>query len=88
MTNLLVQKDLGEKRANLIKALQKYDLYVKPTKIFKGQLLCKLSVESSNERTNEDGIYQDQIPFENEIYYIPFNIDQWYYEMKYYLTHG
>jgi hypothetical protein len=35
--NLLVQKDLGEKRANWIMALQEYDLEIKPTNIVKGQ---------------------------------------------------
>jgi hypothetical protein len=54
----------------------------------KGQGLCKLVFESTDEKEKEDGIYQDQILLENEVYYIPVNNDQWYYEMKYYLTHG
>jgi hypothetical protein len=33
-------------------------------------------------------LYQDQSLFEREVCYIPVNSDQWYYEMKYYLTHG
>jgi hypothetical protein len=33
-------------------------------------------------------LYQDQSLFEKEVCYILVNSDQWYYEMKYYLTHG
>jgi hypothetical protein len=86
--NLLVQKDLGEKRANWITTLQEYDLEIKPAKIVKGQGLCKLAVESTHEKAEEDELYQDQNLFEREICYIPVTSDQWYYEMKYYLTHG
>jgi hypothetical protein len=86
--NLLVQKDLGEKRDNWITTLQEYDLEIKPAKIFKGQGLCKLAVESMDDKAQEDELYQDQNLFEREICYIPVTSDQWYYEMKYYLTHG
>ena len=45
-------------------------------------------VESSNNTNNEDELYEDQSLLEREVRYIPANNDQWYYEMKYYLTHG
>jgi hypothetical protein len=86
--NLLVQKDLGEKRANWITSLQEYDLEIKPTKIVKGKGLCKLAAESTHDKERKDELYQDQNLFEREVCYIPINSDQWYYEMKYYLTHG
>jgi hypothetical protein len=35
--NLLVQKDLVEKRENWITTLQEYDLKIKPAKIIKGK---------------------------------------------------
>jgi hypothetical protein len=35
--NLLIQKDLGEKRDNWITTLQEYDLEIKPAKIIRGQ---------------------------------------------------
>jgi hypothetical protein len=79
---------MGEKRANWITTLQEYDLEIKPAKIVKGKGLCKLAVESTHDRAKEDELYQDQNLFENEVCYIPVNNDQWYYEMKYYLTHG
>ena len=34
--NLLVQKDLGEKRAHWVTTLQEYDLEIKPLKIVRG----------------------------------------------------
>jgi hypothetical protein len=86
--NLLVQKDLGEKRANWITTLQEYDLDMRHAKIVKGKGLCKLEAESIDERTSEDDLYQYQSLFENEICYIHVNNDQLYYEIKYYLTHG
>jgi hypothetical protein len=43
--NLLVKKELGEKRANWMTSLQEYDLEITPAQIFRGQGLCKLVVE-------------------------------------------
>eukprot|EP00253_Pinus_taeda_P026666 PITA_26666 len=40
--NLLVQEDVGEKRANWVTALQEYDIEIKPTNIVRGQGFCKL----------------------------------------------
>ena len=34
--NLLVQKDVGEKRANWVTALQEYNVEIKPANIVKG----------------------------------------------------
>jgi hypothetical protein len=44
--NLLVQKELGEKRANWVTSLQEYDLEITPAQIVRGQGLCKLVVDS------------------------------------------
>jgi hypothetical protein len=44
--NLLVQKELGEKRENWMTSLQEYDLEIVPTQIVRGQGLCKLVVDS------------------------------------------
>jgi hypothetical protein len=48
--NLLVQKELGEKRANRMTSLQEYDLEITPAQIFIGQGLCKLVVDSVEEQ--------------------------------------
>ena len=50
--SLFVQKELGERRANWVTALQEYDLEFKPTSIFKGQGLCKLMAEGKNNDEN------------------------------------
>ena len=45
--NLLVQKDVGEKRANWVTALQEYDLEIKPANIVRGQGFCKMLARAS-----------------------------------------
>jgi hypothetical protein len=45
--NLLVQKELGEKRANWVTSLQEYDIEINPAQIVRGQGLCKLLVDSA-----------------------------------------
>ena len=39
---MLIQKELGEERANWITALQEYDLEIELAKIVRGQGFCKL----------------------------------------------
>eukprot|EP00253_Pinus_taeda_P009102 PITA_09102 len=39
---LLIQRELGEKRANWVTALQEYDIEIKPAKIVRGQGFCRL----------------------------------------------
>jgi hypothetical protein len=45
--NPLVQKELGEKRANWVTSLQEYDIEITPAQIIRGQGLCKLVVNSA-----------------------------------------
>jgi len=45
--NLLVQEDVGEKRANWVTTLQEYDVEIKPANIVKGQGFCKMLVGAS-----------------------------------------
>jgi hypothetical protein len=51
--NLLVQKELGEKRANWVTSLQEYDLEITPSQIVRGQGLCKLVVDSQTEQQED-----------------------------------
>ena len=46
--NVLIQKELGEKRAHWMTALQEYDLEIKPAKIVRGQGLCQLTSHSND----------------------------------------
>eukprot|EP00253_Pinus_taeda_P016073 PITA_16073 len=39
--HLLIQRELGEKRANWVTTLQEYDLEIKPAKIVRGQGFCR-----------------------------------------------
>ena len=45
---LLIQRELGEKRENWVTTLQEYDLEIKPTKIVRGQGFCRLLAGASN----------------------------------------
>eukprot|EP00253_Pinus_taeda_P013897 PITA_13897 len=45
---LLIQRELGEKRANWVTSLQEYDLEIKPAKIVRGQGFCRLLAGASN----------------------------------------
>eukprot|EP00253_Pinus_taeda_P020765 PITA_20765 len=58
---LLIQRELGEKRANWVTALQEYDLEIKPAKIVRGQCFCRLLAGASNIQESEVNIEQ---PFE------------------------
>eukprot|EP00253_Pinus_taeda_P015172 PITA_15172 len=45
---LLIQKELGEKRANWVTTLQEYDIEIKPAKMVRGQGFCRLLAGASN----------------------------------------
>eukprot|EP00253_Pinus_taeda_P024999 PITA_24999 len=45
--NLLVQKDVGEKRANWVTTLQEYDIEIKPANIVRDQGFCKMLARAS-----------------------------------------
>ena len=51
---LLIQREVGEKRANWVTSLQEYDVEIHPTKIVKGQGLCKMLTGASHTSTEED----------------------------------
>ena len=59
MRNLLVQKDLGEKRAHWMASLQEYDLEIKPSQVICGLGLCKLAAESAHLPADQNGIPLD-----------------------------
>ena len=46
---LFVQHELGKHKGNELNAIQEYDIEFKPTKIVKGQALCKPDTESKYE---------------------------------------
>jgi hypothetical protein len=46
--SLFTQQEMGERRGNWMEFIQEFDLDIKPTKIVKGQGLCKLVVEAQD----------------------------------------
>ena len=48
MRSRFVQQELGEKRGNWITTIQEYDIEIKPSKLVKGQGLCKPVWESQD----------------------------------------
>eukprot|EP00253_Pinus_taeda_P021621 PITA_21621 len=57
---LLIQRELGEKRANWVTALQEYDLEIKSAKIVRGQCFCKLLAGASNIQESKDDVLSRQ----------------------------
>eukprot|EP00253_Pinus_taeda_P021596 PITA_21596 len=58
---LLIQRELGEKRANWVTTLQEYDLEIKPAKIVRGQGFCRLLAGASNIQESGDTEYTEEI---------------------------
>ena len=51
---LLIQKELGDRRGNWLTTLQEYDLEIKPSKLVKGQGLCKLAAEAQDPQIEQE----------------------------------
>jgi len=68
MRNLLVQKDLGEKRALWMTSLQEYDLEIKPTQIVRGQGIFKLVDDSVNLPDNDLVVPDETLSHETQIF--------------------
>eukprot|EP00253_Pinus_taeda_P032840 PITA_32840 len=77
---LLIQRELGEKRANWVTALQEYDLEIKPTKIVRGQGFYRLLAGASNipessvtnqfEEINQISIADSESQYADLIFYL------------------
>eukprot|EP00253_Pinus_taeda_P006285 PITA_06285 len=80
---LLIQRELGEKRANWVTALQEYDLEIKPSKIVRGQGFCRLLAGASNIPESSD---TDQSETINQISIIDY--ESQYADLIFYLKNG
>ena len=80
--NLLVQKDLGEKRAPWMTALQEYDLEIKPSMVVKSQGLCKIATKATHLPNNNFGAIIDKVLLTQEIYFYPPPQDSWYIDLR------
>ena len=43
---LFTQQEMGERKGNWMEVVQRFDLDIKPTKLVKGQGLCKVAIEA------------------------------------------
>jgi len=83
--NLLFQKDLGEKRAKWVTALQEYDLEIKPSKIVRGQGLCKLVAEGNDEAMQAKDVKKVELEegiLQSTVNVIEQNQDSWYSDLR------
>jgi hypothetical protein len=53
VSSLFTQQDMGERRGSWMAVVQEFDLDIKPTKLVKGQGLCKLAAKAQDQ-VNED----------------------------------
>ena len=63
--NVLVQKDLGEKRAHWMVALQEYDLEINPAKIVIQQGLCLPAAQSNDPEQEQQWIQEEDMSIDN-----------------------
>eukprot|EP00253_Pinus_taeda_P009215 PITA_09215 len=80
---MLIQRELGEKRANWVTTLQEYDLEIKPAKIVRGQGFCRLLAGASNIPETSD---TDQSETINQISII--DSESQYADLIFYLKNG
>ena len=86
---LLIQKELGDRRGNWLTTLQQYNLEIKPSKLVKGQGLCKLVAEALDLQMEEEEGWDNEVYLlQSEVLYMPASTNSWYNDIKYYLTHG
>eukprot|EP00253_Pinus_taeda_P032759 PITA_32759 len=75
------QKDVGEKRANWVTALQEYDAEIKPVNIVKGQGFCKMLAGAS--------LISEIPPSEVQMYEVSLNdVESLYADIIFYLKNG
>ena len=86
--SLLVQKYRRYRQGNSHTSLQEYDLDIKPSKLVKGQCLCKLMVQALDLQEDEEGWENKANMLEREVLCILASTNPWYNDLKYHLTCG
>jgi hypothetical protein len=86
--NLLVQKELGEKRANWVTSLQEYDLEITPAQIVRGQGLCKLVDDSAAGQQEESDTSNLGQRDQSLICCTQNPVIPWYDDVRFCLEHG
>ena len=86
--SLLINKDSGDWQGKWLTYLQEYDLEIKPSKLVKGQGLCKLVAEALELQEDKEGWENEADMLEREVLYILESTNSWFNYLKYYLTNG
>jgi hypothetical protein len=88
MRNLLVQKELGEKRAKWVTSLQEYDLEITPAQIVRGQGLCKMIADSAAGQQEESDMSNLGQRDQSLIGCAKNLVSPWYDDIRFCLEHG
>ena len=86
--NVLVQKELGEKRAHWMTTLQESDLQINPANIIRGQGLYQLTAQSNdpgNQQTDWEQEEDTPTGFVNALETVA---SEWYDHIKLFLCNG
>ena len=86
--NVLIQKELGEKRAHWMTMLQEYGMEIKPSNIVKGQGLCLLAAQSNDPEKEQLQWNQEEGRSEGFVNVIFAPTSEWYDDIQFFLTHG
>ena len=65
--------------------MQEFDIEI--IKIIRGEGLCKLETKYQGPK-EEEGWENEVNMLKREVCYTLANVDSWYYDLKYYFTHG
>ena len=78
-TTLLNQKEPRDRQGNCLTASQVYELEINPTKVVKGQGLCKLAAEELDPQKEEEEGWANEVGFlQSEVLYILASTNSWY----------
>ena len=86
--NVLIQKELGEKRAHWMATLQEYDLEIKPTNIVRVQGLCQLTAQSNDTEQQHTDWEQEEAILTVCMNAIETIESKWYDHIKFFLHNG
>jgi hypothetical protein len=70
--SLFIEQEMGERRGNWMAVVHEFDLDIKPTKIVKGQGLCKLAAEAQDLINAENSSWGNKLSLWcSETLYVP-----------------
>ena len=79
---------MGERTGNWMEVVQQFYLDIKPSKLVKGQGLCKLATEAQHQ-VNEDTGWENELAlWYGEASYVSPRQESWYETLTYLLQHG